>query len=165
MQALVIEGYDLGNTTYASDNQGPLSIKTVTERGFMDMNKLTTLTVINSSTGSSVNGTIDWKKKTMVIGDGAPQPLDTIKKKPEGSGMLSLTLEWSRQGKKYLFKSKNGSYTLRCGDQIVASFIPTKFHPFKKDEMAILNLKEGLSLEDMAFVSFAILWHVRHVER
>jgi hypothetical protein len=80
--------YDLGNTPIIPDppEASQVSFAFQTERSFMDMPKLTTLTMMSSGSETIV-GVIDWKKKTMEI-EGKTKPMAELKKKIGGT--LSL---------------------------------------------------------------------------
>jgi len=81
MSTYVFSEYDIGNGNFVSDEKNAVSFTISTERGFMDMNKLTTLTA--SDEGPEVTLTLDWKKKTMDI-QGVTKPMADVRRKHGG---------------------------------------------------------------------------------
>jgi hypothetical protein len=88
MPTYTFSEYDMGNSPIVPDQEGPVSFTTSTERGFMDMQKHTTVIPLNSGTEDRALGVVvDWKKKTMEF-NGKTKPMAEVKRKTGGT--LSL---------------------------------------------------------------------------
>ncbi|KAF9462187.1 hypothetical protein BDZ94DRAFT_1322738 [Collybia nuda] len=147
--------YDLGNSPMVSTTEGSLSFSLNTERSFMDLNELTSLTVSDANGKDIPGGSIDWKKKTIEV-MGATKPWAEVKRKP--GGLLSTSREWEWAGKKYATSSKNRIWTIKSGEETIAVLTPLKIHAFKKDELATLTFYVNSSKKEMIFIIFAILF-------
>jgi len=189
------QGYDLGNDTIvlsaepAVDSSGSVKVvplpegplphptfATQTSRGFMDINKETTIGTLSSTTAASPSKSekskaqerrmenfvvVDWKKETVTYA-GVTKTFKEAHKKPAGAGWTSSDLDWTWGEKRYKVKHKNGTVTVsecvpKTPDEVTNSGSYQAF--VGSDQAAVLTLlkRHPFKKDELANVRFTEL--------